>query len=70
MSGCFGNSAEDRYMERQLNEYLDSFEDPEDDEEIDREEEQDRIEALEENYADSKREEQLLRESEGKDDIL
>ena len=26
MAGCFGNSAEDRYFEKQLNDYLDSQE--------------------------------------------
>jgi len=28
MSGCFGGSAEDRYMERQLDEWLDGLEPP------------------------------------------
>ena len=31
MSGCFGNSAEDQYFERQLNRYLDNV-DSDDDE--------------------------------------
>jgi len=31
MSGCFGNSAEDQYFERQLNRYLDNNVDSDDD---------------------------------------
>ena len=39
MAGCYGNSVEDRYFERMLDNYLDQFDDYEDEDEYDEEEE-------------------------------
>lgn len=33
MAGCYGNSAEDRYFERMLDNYLDQFDEEEEEEE-------------------------------------
>ena len=39
MAGCYGGSAEDRYFERMLDNYLDQFDDYEEEEENEEEEE-------------------------------